>query len=152
MKYTALDTGMVRRLQAGGADANGQTPERSISDGNGNPCRHCLQQIPEGEPMLILAHRPFPTLHPYSETGPIFLCAAHCQRSNSGEVPEILKDSPDYLLKGYGTDDRIVYGTGAIIPHCDLRNRASDLLARPDVQYLHVRSARNNCYMLRIDP
>lgn len=102
--------------------------------------------------MLVLAHRPFPTLHPYSETGPIFLCAAHCQRGNSSEVPEILKDSPDYLLKGYGTDDRIVYGTGAVIPHCDLGNRASDLLARPDVQYLHVRSARNNCYMLRIDP
>jgi len=25
-------------------------------------------------------------------------------------------DSPDYIVRGYGPDDRIVYGTGAVVP------------------------------------
>lgn len=101
--------------------------------------------------MLILAHRPFLEPHPYAETGPIFLCAAHCERYEGAELPEILTTSPDYLIKGYGTDDRIVYGTGAITPTDQIGAKVRDIFARPDIAYIHVRSARNNCYQARID-
>jgi hypothetical protein len=56
---SALPTDLVRALQHGGADAHGQTPERALSDGGGNPCRHSLRYIPKRAEMLILAHRPF---------------------------------------------------------------------------------------------
>jgi len=79
-RFIAVPTETARRYQSGGLDANGQAPERAVSNGNGNPCRHCLTFIPEGAPMLILAHRPFPDLQPYAETGPIFLCADTCSR------------------------------------------------------------------------
>ena len=107
IRFTALPTDEVRALQSGGPDAYGNTPERAVSDGAGNPCRHCLQQIPEGAPMLILAHRPFPAPQPYAETGPIFLCADACPRHEGPEMPEVFTRSPDYLIKGYGEDDRI---------------------------------------------
>jgi len=152
VNYTALETDIVRHLQAGGQDANGQMPERSVSDGHGNPCRHCLKEIPDGADMLVLAYRPFPTLHPYAETGPLFLCAAPCDRGGGCGLPEILTMSPDYLVKGYGANDRIVYGTGSVMPQPDLHTLAQKLLDDPRVAYLHVRSARNNCYQLRIDP
>ena len=42
MRYVAIPTPVVRALQAGGRDANGQLPERKIAEGAGNPCRHCL--------------------------------------------------------------------------------------------------------------
>ncbi|WP_170515660.1 DUF1203 domain-containing protein [Ruegeria atlantica] len=150
-KITALATDEVRALQAGHPDAYGATPERATSTGKGNPCRHCLQNIPGGEEMLILAHRPFLETHPYAETGPIFLCAAQCERYEGKGLPEILTTSPDYLIKGYGTDDRIVYGTGAITPTDQISTAVRDIFARPDVSYIHVRSARNNCYQARID-
>ncbi len=102
--------------------------------------------------MLILADRPFSTLHLYAETGPIFLCAAACSRSGGPEVPEILTTSPDYPVKGYDADNRIVYDTGAILPQPDLHACTEKLFHNPRMAYLHVRSARNNCYPLRLDP
>lgn len=150
MRYVAIPTETVRRYQAGGPDANGQVAERAVSDGGSNPCRHCLGMIPEGAGMLILAHRPFPVPQPYAEIGPIFLCADPCA-AGGGEVrPEMLA-SPDYIVRGYGTDDRIVYGTGGVVATKAIPTRAQALLADPRVAYLHVRSARNNCYQCRID-
>lgn len=149
ISYTPLPTDAVRALQSGGPDAYGLTPERRISDG-GNPCRHCLRMIPEGAPMLVLAFRPFPALQPYAETGPIFLCADACAPGRGDAMPEILA-SPDYILRGYGPDDRIVYGTGAVVATASIPAEAEARLADPRVAYVHVRSARNNCYQVRID-
>lgn len=148
--FQPVPTGIARSYQSGGADAYGLPPERHVSEGGGSPCRHCLRMIPKGAPMLILAHRPFPALQPYAETGPIFLCAASCTAGGGAAVPEILA-SPDYILRGYGADDRIVYGTGAVVRTTDLIAEAEARFADTRVAYLHVRSARNNCYQLRID-
>ncbi|QJF49829.1 DUF1203 domain-containing protein [Roseobacter ponti] len=150
-KYHALETDIVRHWQAGGADAHGQVPQRAVSDGQGNPCRHCLREIPETAEMLILAHRPFETLHPYAECGPVFVCAAPCNRADPDAVPQILTTSPDYLVKGYSGDERIVYGTGAVVPAGDIAGKAAITFEDPRVAFIHVRSARNNCYQLRLD-
>lgn len=150
MRYVAIPTDVVRAYQAGRPDANGQSPERKVSDGGSNPCRHCLQLIPKGAGMLVLAHRPFPAPQPYAEVGPIFLCADACEAGGGVTRPEMLA-SPDYIVRGYGTDDRIVYGTGGVVATEAIPARAEDLFADPRVAYLHVRSARNNCYQVRID-
>lgn len=150
MRFQAIPTDVVRAYQAGGADANGQVPERKVSDGGGNPCRHCLRMIPEGAGMLVLAHRPFPAPQPYAEVGPIFLCADPCEAGGGTARPEVLA-SPDYIVRGYGQDDRIVYGTGGVIATEAIPARAAELFGDTRVAYVHVRSARNNCYQVRID-
>lgn len=150
IRFTALPTETVRALQAGGPDANGQVPERQVSDGGGYPCRHCLKMIPPGAGVLVLAHRPFPAPQPYAELGPIFLCADPCEAGGGEGLPEILA-SPDYIVRGYGANDRIVYGTGGVVATPGIAARAQELLADPRVAYVHVRSARNNCYQVRID-
>lgn len=148
--FTAMPTDQARAYQAGGADAYGMVPERRLAEGQGNPCRHCLAMIPEGAGMLILAHRPFPALQPYAETGPIFLCADPCARGGGADLPAMLA-APDYILRGYSADHRIVYGTGAVVATARLAEEAEARLADPRVAYLHVRSARNNCFQCRID-
>ncbi|MFO1201275.1 MAG: DUF1203 domain-containing protein [Tabrizicola sp.] len=150
MQYVAIPTEVVRAYQAGGPDANGQVPERKVSDGGGNPCRHCLQMIPKGAEMLVLAHRPFPAPQPYAEVGPIFLCADACEAGGGAARPEVLA-SPDYIVRGYGVDDRIVYGTGGVVATEAIPARAAELFGDARVAYVHVRSARNNCYQVRID-
>ena len=150
MRFSPIPTEIVRAYQAGGPDANGQMPERKLSDGGATPCRHCLQMIPKGVPMLVLAHRPFPAPQPFAELGPIFLCADECEAGGGEAVPAILA-SPDYIVRGYGRDDRIVYGTGAVVPTARIADEAAARLADERVAYVHVRSARNNCYQLRID-
>ena len=149
--FLAMPTAEVRAYQAGGPDSYGLAPERRISDGDGVPCRHCLAHVAAGLPYLVLAHRPFPNLQPYAETGPIFLHAEPCPRYAATEILPPMLDSPDYILRGYGPDDRIVYGTGAVTPRGEIEDRARLLLAREDIAYVHVRSARNNCFQCRID-
>ena len=147
----ALDSDVVAALRAGGPDAYGRPAERgAVSDGAGVPCRHCLHDVPAGREYLILAHRPFPEPQPYAETGPIFLCADDCPRWQSAGVPPVLKTSPDYLLKGYSAGHRIVYGTGRVVPAGEVPAYAGQALDDPRVAFVDVRSARNNCFLLRL--
>jgi len=150
MRFSPISTPIALAYQSGGLDANGQVPERQVSEGDGNPCRHCLQMISKGAQMLVLAHRPFPAPQPYAEVGPIFLCADACPAGGGAALPAIL-DSPSYILRGYGPNDRIVYGTGTVIDTQSLQSEAARRLADPQVAYVHVRSARNNCFQVRID-
>lgn len=150
--FSPLPTEQVRALQQGGKDVYGNMPEQRMSDGNGNSCRHCLTNIPQGEPFIIVAHRPFATLQAYAETGPIFLCANPCEPAIAqNSVPEILNEV-DYIIRGYDKDERIIYGTGAVIETAKIPLVAQQLYDANDaVDFVHVRSARNNCYQCRID-
>ena len=153
-KFVSIDTKKVRHLQNGGLDANGQEPEIAISDGAGNPCRHCLENIEEGEEMLILAHRPFKEIQPYAELGPIFLHAKQCARyftAAHNEIPAVLSSSSHYLLRGYDENERIVYGTGTIVPNEDINSWADTMFGNSKVKFIHIRSASNNCYQARIE-
>ena len=100
-RFLPMPTEVARACQAGGVDSHALLPERRVSDGGGNPCRHCLRMIPEGKGMLVLAHRPF--------------------------------------------------GTGGVVPTGRIVARAEELLVMPGVAFLHVRSARNNCFQVRIE-
>lgn len=152
IRITPLATETVQALRAGGLDANGLPAERAVSDGGGNPCRHCLTFIPEGAPMLIVAHRPFDSVQPYAESGPIFLCADECERwAGPGQPPVLTDGAEERLVKGYSADDRIVYGLGKIVASTAVGDRARTVLGDPRVAYVHVRSSTNNCFTCRID-
>lgn len=154
LRFTALRTDIVNAYRIGSPDANGRPAERGIAGKDGGlPCRHCLRDITAGEAYLLLAHRPFDGTNPYAEIGPVFLHAAPCVRYEADEVglPEILAVRPQVLVRGYDADDRIVYGTGRSIPTDDLTEYAEVLLARPEIAYLHLRSAANSCFTCRVD-
>lgn len=150
LTFLPLPSEHVQALRDGGSDAYGQPAERVRCTSAGNPCRHCLGFIPEGADMLILAYRPFESLQPYAETGPIFLCADDCLPWSGAGVPPILQASPDYLLKGYTHDQRIRYGTGQVVVKQDIARYAAELLERDEIHFVDVRSARNNCFQVRI--
>ena len=151
LKYIALATDEVQRLRAGEPDANGQRPEVSVSDGDGNPCRHCLGEIEGSKPMLILAHRPFSVAQPYAELGPIFLCAEDCKRHPELDgIPGLYRDQ-EMLIRGYGHDERIIYGTGKVISMAVIDEEAGRLFERSELSFIHVRSSTNNCYHFRIE-
>ncbi|MEZ4708334.1 MAG: DUF1203 domain-containing protein [Caldilineaceae bacterium] len=152
IRFVAMPTAVVEALQSGQPDANGQTPERHISEGDGVPCRHCLTDVAKGEPYLILHHRPFPAPQPYAESGPIFLHAAGCPRyAETAATPPIFLCREDVLLRGYNSEHRIVYGTGQVARTADIANAAQQIFERPEVAYIHARSTTNNCYQCRIE-
>lgn len=151
--YSGMPTHLAAAYRAGAPDANGQAPERRISDGDGVPCRHCLENVAAGEPYLVLAYRPFPAPQPYAELGPIFLHAEACPAYDpaAGLPARERRGTSGRILRGYGADDRIVYGTGIVVGNDGIAAAAEAILERPDVAYVHMRSATNNCFTLRID-
>ena len=149
--FTAMPTAQAMAFRAGAADANGQPPEHHVATSDGLPCRHCLAMITTGESYLVFAYRPFPTLQPYAETGPVFVHAEPCQRGGDSADLPAFPNSPQYIVRGYGADDRIVYGTGQIVITAQIPTHAARLLANPAIAYAHVRSASNNCFHCRID-
>lgn len=151
LKIIALDSERVKALRSGAADANGQPAERSVSDGDGNPCRHCLAEIEGGAPMLILAYRPFTTLQPYAELGPIFLCADECRRHAQHDGIPSLYRARKMLMRGYDCNERILYGSGQVIDMRDVEAQAQRLFERSDLAFIHLRSPDNNCYHFRLE-
>jgi Protein of unknown function (DUF1203) len=150
IQFNPYDPAFVTQIRAGGPDAYGNPAERAVSDGHGVPCRSCLHDVPAGQGYLILAARPFATLQPYAETGPIFLCAAECTPWAAAGVPPVLSTSHDYLLKGYSSAERILYGTGRVVLAAQITTYAEQLFENPELAYVDVRSARNNCFQTRI--
>jgi hypothetical protein len=152
LHFSGMPSNLAAAYRAGAPDANGQLPERRISDGDGVPCRHCLRLVEKDEPFLTLAYRPFPEPQPYAEVGPIFIHAQECEAyAHHNLLPERERTGTGRILRGYGTDNRIVYGTGIVVKNEDIEKKAEAILAREDVDYVHMRSATNNCFTLRID-
>jgi len=152
IRFSALKTPVARALQAGGRDANNLLPEKVISQGGGMPCRHCLQYIEAGEEMLIFAYRPFATVQPYAEQGPVFLHGKSCTRHEETETsPLMFQEWEQLLIRGYTRDERIKYGTGKVIETRFLADECAAVLADRDIEFIHVRSASNNCYQCRVE-
>lgn len=150
IRFNALDPKATANIRGGGADAYGAPAERVVSDGGGYPCRCCLEDIPAGREMLLFAHRPFPALQPYAETGPIFLCAECAPREASAAPPPVVEKRKEFIVKGYSADDRIAYGTGQVTPTEALPAYCSELLERAEIAYVDLRSSVNNCFICRV--
>ncbi|MCB1407455.1 MAG: DUF1203 domain-containing protein [Rhodobacteraceae bacterium] len=149
--FLPIPDAIAAHYRAGGLDANGLPPERRASDGDGIPCRHSLTMVPRGAPYLIVAHRPFAGLNPYTETGPIFLGAEETPGARpSFRLPDTMY-APAYILRGYSHDERILYGTGAVVPTHQIVETSETLLRRCDVAFLHIRSASNTCFAVRVE-
>mgnify|MGYP000867395388 CR=1 FL=1 len=146
--FLPLSDADAAHYRAGGPDAYGLAPERVTAD-QPVPCRHSLRMLAPGTPFLIVAHRPFAGLNPYTETGPIFLAAEGEGAEPSDILPPFLT-SPRYILRGYSEAERILYGTGAVVATERLVEASAALLARPEVAFLHIRSASNNCFHVRV--
>jgi hypothetical protein len=152
IEFSALTAPAAEYYRSDQHDANGQPPEHHISDGGGNPCRHCLNDIPAGKPMLVLSHRPFKSTQPYSEIGPIFLCANACPRHpNGSNLPPVIASRDQVLIRGYDEFDRIVGGSGHLINTPQLIEHCLNLFEQSHIAYIHLRSAANGCYQCCVD-
>ena len=148
--FNALPSQIVDDIRRTERDAYGNPVERHTATAPVYPCRHCLGEIAPGRDYLILAHRPFQARHAYAETGPIFLCADPCKRADpSPDLPPILR-ADQFLLRAYDADERIIYGTGKVVPKGAIIDRATQLFQESDVAFIDIRSAANNCFQCRL--
>ena len=88
---------------------------------------------------------------PEAEGVAVLRGAVALHEAGGGEDLPAMLAAPDYIVRGYGVDDRIVYGTGGVVATGAIPARAGELLADDRVAYVHVRSARNNCFQCRVE-
>ena len=138
------------QLRRGGPDANGQAALRRRAEGQGNPCRHCLDLIAEGDDKLVLSYRPFAGPQPYAETGPVFLHAAGCERYDADALPAWFGFMAQALVRGYDAHDWIVYETGRVVAGRELEAACRSILENEAVAYVHIRS-KFNCFQCRVE-
>ncbi len=150
LNVSGISTVRARDLQAGGPDANQQSPQHLLADAGANPCRHCLQLVPEGKDLLVLSYRPFDAPQPYAETGPIFLHGEHCDRYVSDRLPDWFAHMDPAIIRGYTADDWIAYETGEVVRGVELEDKCRAILADENIAYVHIRS-RFNCFQCRVE-
>lgn len=150
LRVRGIPSHEFERLRLGGSDANGQPALTRIAEGVGNPCRHCLGLIREGDEKLVLSYRPFGSLQPYAESGPIFLHRAPCERYESDVLPAWFDFMDPAVIRGYASDDWILYETGSVVRGPELRAACERILADDRVAYVHIRS-KYNCFQCRVD-
>ncbi len=149
MHIIPLATEVVERWRERRVDEQGNGLEPIVADEPAAfPCRHCLRDAEPGEEMLLVSHSPFAQPGPYKETGPLFVHARPCARFAGGDVPEQLRRRL-LALRGYDRAQALV--DGVIVDGRELEGAVAALLARADVDWVHVRFARPGCFACRVE-
>ncbi|MFW6202343.1 MAG: DUF1203 domain-containing protein [Gemmatimonadota bacterium] len=128
----------------------GHPAHAEIATGYG-PCRVCLRTFEQGvDRRLLFTYDPFDGVDPLPLPSPIFVHESPCRRHAEDEgFPEELRDLP-LTLNAYGRGRRL--RDVAYVDDGRVEPSVESLLARPDVDYIHVRNTEAGCYILRIEP
>jgi len=120
----------------------------SVAKGDA-PCRHCLQMISPGMKQTLFTYDPFAGTERLPLPGPVYVHMEACERyPEDGGYPAELRNSPR-TLNAYARGRRLVaqeYVEGENVDATVQR-----LLARPEVEYIHVRSTTAGCYTFRVE-
>lgn len=105
------------------------------------PLRCCLRIAEVGEEVALVAYRPFAEPSPWSEVGPVFVHLAGCSGyADRSRLPDALRTGPR-ILRTYRADGSMDYADVTHVPAGqDIEPALHDLLGRPEVTLVHVRS------------
>jgi hypothetical protein len=140
----AIPGEMLARVRSTGADDLGH--ELVVTEaGGGEPLRCCLREADPGERIGLISYRPFPWDGVYAEVGPVFVHADDC-----GGYPETDTYPAGFrhrqqIFRAYGHDRTIV--DSRIVEGADAEPALAELLARPDVDFVHSRNVAYGCFM-----
>jgi hypothetical protein len=122
----------------------------AVATGYG-PCRSCLKPFEKGvERRLLFTYDAFAGREELPLPGPVFVHEEACTPyAESDRFPEELRFIP-MTLNAYGRG-RQLREVAYVEPHGDVEAAIAGLLARDDVDYIHVRNTEAGCYMFTIE-
>jgi Protein of unknown function (DUF1203) len=150
IRVVAISTEIADAVRRTHKDPHYGHPAHTKVAGEGAPCRHCLRIIAAGSDRATLfTYDAFEGIEALPLPGPVYIHAEACDRypENDG-FPPALRNSPR-TLNAYAKGRRLVAAEYAA--NGDLEAEIEKLFARPDVDYIHVRSTSAGCYTFRIE-
>lgn len=148
LQISPIPVETLRRIREHGIDdlGNPVVPEATTEDGF--PLRCCLRDSVAGERIAAIGYNPFPWTGPYAETGPVFIHAEECPGYHDREhYPEGFRHRQQ-IFRAYGPQQRIV--DALIVTGDEAEQKLSELLARPEVAFVHSRNVAYGCYMFTV--
>jgi hypothetical protein len=118
-----------------------------VDSATGYPCRHCLHWAKPGERVILFPYTSIPSGHPYSETGPIFVHAAPCERYGAtGEYPADFRNGRAF--RAYDADYNMI--DAEVANGNELEAIIERLLQNPKIEFVDARSVTHGCFTFRI--
>ena len=114
------------------------------------PCRSCLNVFVPGEGRLLFSYAPNQFDHPYNEIGPVYIHEQECQPYSEHEsFPPELRTRRPLTLRCYAEDGTMI--DAELVGDRAVEEVIGSLFEKPEVRYLHARTASLGCYIARIE-
>jgi hypothetical protein len=146
LNVIAVDPSRLAAMRAAGTDEHGN-PFVGYPAKGWEPLRCCLRIARPAEQIALISYRPFATVSPWAEVGPVYVHAAACAgyASDAG-LPAELRTGPR-MLRGYHADGSLAYDHITHVPDgVDVEAALRELLAAPEVVEVHVRAVLTQCF------
>jgi Protein of unknown function (DUF1203) len=118
----------------------------SVANGYG-PCRSCLRVFDQGvDRRIYFTYNSFDGLADLPDPGPVFIHENEC-KAFEGDFPEDILMLPVYL-EAFGNESVIVQRVR--MDSSTVNAQLSELLNRPDVQFVNLRNAEVGCFIARV--
>ncbi len=113
------------------------------------PDRITLRDAEPGETVLLLNHTHQPANSPYRSSHAIFVLEGATRTFDAvDEIPEVMAHRL-LSLRGYNAAHKIA--DGRVVPGADADVTIRDMLANPDVRYIHAHNAAHGCYAALVE-
>jgi len=153
-KIVPLSSEYAKKIKKNNKDDFGNKVIEQIATGKG-PCRVSLKPFIVGQDVrLLISHSPFAVDNAFNQPGPVFIHKKEVKAYSDIHrfPPEIKADKESFHLTliGYNKEQMMVFTQ--LVGDDDV-----DLLIpkifeeRPDIEYLHARSAEACCFICKIE-
>jgi hypothetical protein len=120
----------------------------SVATGYG-PCRSCLKTFRQGEEERIyITYDPFAGVSKLPLPGPVFIHTEECAEYKGEIFPTNLLSIP-LIFEGYGDGSRLA--ASERIDAKRFNEQIADILAKPNVNFNHLRNGEAGCFITRIE-
>lgn len=152
-KIIPLSKQYAEKIRRTGIDDFGHKVIKEIATGHG-PCRVSLKPFQPGkDKRLLIKHSPFEIDNAFNQPGPVFIMAEEVEEyKDVSRFPEEIKNDKIHFhltLIGYSSDQKMIYTK--LVEDNDVDELISKIFdQRPEIEYLHVRSAEAACFICKI--
>ena len=153
-KIVPLSSEQANKIKENNKDDFGHEVIEQLATGKG-PCRVSLKPFKVGQDVrLLISHSPFTIDNAFNQSGPVFIHKKDVEAYSDIHCfpPEIKADKESFHLTLIGYDKKQMMIFTQLVGDDDV-----DLLIpkifeeRPEVEYLHARSAEASCFICKIE-
>lgn len=148
-RCVALSTHDAERYRRARVDDFGQRIQR-VDGRETYPCRHCLQEAPGGDGMLLLSYRPPEPRTVYGHPTAIFLCAHSCARFEQADVVSAIVRNRHVSLRAFRSDGMMLYEANELVEGDGHDEAIRRILERDEVAFINAHTAKAGCMLCHI--